>query len=106
MKAHLQDEVDGFQTLAEEVQIQLLKTSPRDAAEEILTVKKGVQVNGSLRAHREGPLDTLAGGAQAAHRAGVAVHVLSVLPLKFLQCAFQCLCYIRFCSTLYTAGYP
>ena len=80
-----EDPVDGVHGAAEEVGVELLELGARDVDVEVDAVVGGVDLDGGLRGRRQGPLRALAGGPDAAQRAGVVAGVLLVLALELLD---------------------
>merc|ERR1719420_1992130 len=69
----------------EEVHAQLLEPSTGDGGEEVDAFVQRVDLDGGLRGRGEGALGALAGGAEAAERAGVGGYVFLVLALELLD---------------------
>ena len=74
----------GVHALAEEVHVELLKAGAGDGGVEVDALVERVELDAGLRRRRQRALGALAGGAQAAERAGVVADVLLVLALELL----------------------
>ena len=68
----------GRQTLLEEALVQLLETGARDGCRKIDSIKQGINLNCSLRLHRQDAFGTLTRGAESSHGTFVAGNILVV----------------------------
>ena len=80
----LQDLLDGVDGGLEESGVDLLETGTSEVGGEVLTLVKGVNLDGGLGDGGEGPLGTLARGAETTESAGIIRDVELVLLLELV----------------------
>jgi hypothetical protein len=80
----LENLLDGLQSTAERLGVQVLETSTGDGRVEVLTIEERVNLNGGLSSVGQSTLSTLTSSSQTAESAGVARQILAGLALEFL----------------------